>query len=179
MIYAFTLWLTPLWSSLPGVCGLTLWSVVKMIVALSKKNVLLHNTGLPTLAAAASWRFAQRAQLFLWVVMPVLSFTLFSILVGSSLDMTFAVSWLTLPVLALMPSTMRTHQFATAWHASITAHIVGTFIALLLGAPVAWSALAAVVPMERLVAAVGITVVSWGLNSAGFWIRSYIRSWSA
>ena len=122
MIYAFTLWLTPLWSSLPGACGLTLWSVVKMIAALSKKTVLLHNTGLPTLAAAASWRFAQRARLLLWVVMPVLSFVLFSIFVGAGLDMAFAASWLTLPVLALMPSTMRTHQFATAWHGRIFYH---------------------------------------------------------
>lgn len=172
MLYAFTTWLTPLWASLPGACTLTLWSVAKMVCSISKKTVLLHNTGMPTFAAAASWRYADTAPTVAWIIFPLLSFGIFSFFVGNVADMAFAATWLTIPALVFF----RQNLVARAWHASISAHVVGTFITLTLGTPVAWSSLGLVVPFERFVAAAGIMAASWVFNRVEATVRSYTFS---
>ncbi len=172
MIYPLTVWFTPLWSSFSGALGLGLWSVIKMSLLASKKTILFHNTGLPTLAASGVWALGEAYRRTVFGIIPVIAYVAFAFVVGYSPDLLFAATWLTLPVVLLLSPAKQYSVVSRAWAASIMAHIVGTFIALVTGAVVQWHTLAGVVVVERCVAALGIIAVAYALDGVTSVIRT-------
>ncbi|MDQ5890673.1 MAG: hypothetical protein QG604_547 [Candidatus Dependentiae bacterium] len=176
MLFSYTLWLTPLWSSLAGfgLVGVVLWAVFKYCVT-GSNSFLLHNTGgLPTIAAVAAWRYSSLYPRLFLAVLPVLSTITFISHVGLTSDAWFSVYWMLMPLLLLLSPAARAHVITRSIIASLTAHMTGALIVCLFGASVKWSLLVPLVPFERLVSIVGMLVVSMVLNRLHTWARRRI-----
>lgn len=160
MLYSYLLWFAPLWSFHPllGKLLLILQLCLKLMSG-AKGGISLYATGLPSLFAGLSWRFAfMRSPLFLSLVAS-LSFLLFGMQVGFNSHLLFASYWFLLPLFGFFGFA---HTLGgQALIASLYAHVAGTLIVLCGGLAVDWHALAAHVGFERLIAAAGmmITVV--------------------
>lgn len=162
MLYPYMLWLTPLWSLLPGsvpvLIGARLLLKYCITGAMSIPAVLSH-TGVPTMAAAAVWRYGHTYPRFFLLFLPFVSSVTFIASVGLNAHAWFSVFWLALPALYAVSVTNRSHILVRALVASLTAHMIGTLIVLFLGAPVSWVSLVPLVPFERVVAASGMVLV--------------------
>lgn len=175
MLYTGMAWLTPLWASwgVMGSVGVIVWGTVKIVLCGSSLSFLM-NTGLPTLAATAFWRFGAGWPRLFFLFFPVMAFFLFTAIVGIGPDLFFASYWLFMPLLYFFPS-VRSTLLMHAIAASLTAHMAGAFIVLFFGKPVAWAAIAPFVLSERLITAFGMTGVAL-LNRSSIGLRKQV-SW--
>jgi len=163
MLYSYMLWLTPLWALFPGLSLLitSLRLLFKSyLFGFLPSALFLTHTGLPTAAAAAAWRYAEKYPRFFLFFLPGLGAVLFISRVGLNAHAWFAAFWTLLPLLYFV----RSHTVARALISSLVAHIVGTLIVAFFGASVMWSTLVPLVPFERFVAAAGMLMVAAGIS---------------
>jgi len=172
MLYAYTVWLTPLWSAFPGIsAGLFFMLGVIKIMTTGSINALLYGTGLPSYAALLAWRYASRFPRMIRVTIPLLAFSVFAFHVGCTAHLWYGSYWLVLPVLYVCMPSLRSHILVRALTASMAAHMVGALLVVSCGSFTAWSSLVAVVPFERMMAVAGMLVTAAGM----YGVRSSIR----
>ncbi len=162
MLYSYMLWLTPLWSLLPGLTPILIGARLLLkycITGAMSFSVVLSHTGVPTMAAAVVWRYGHTYPRFFLLFLPFVSSVTFIASVGLNANAWFSVFWLALPALYTASATIRSQVLVRALVASLTAHMIGALIVLFLGAPVSWANLVPLVPFERVVAAGGMVLV--------------------
>lgn len=167
MVFSFLTWTAPLWGQvsyllLAGGIGLSLFRAYYLF---GISYALLMRTGLPTAAASLAWRETADGVRFLsWPVLylPLASTALFLSQVATWADASYALYWVAVPIgVMLLPARLRTSLFVRALISSMTAHMIGSLIVLLVGMPVVWAALVPKVFFERLVAATAMTAVAY------------------
>lgn len=177
MLYAYTVWLTPLWSAFPGLSvGLFFMLATIKLLTAGSLSALLYGTGLPSSAALLAWRYNTRFPRIISVFIPVVAFALFALHVGFTAHLVYAAYWLILPVLYLSAPSLRGHILVRALTASMSAHIVGALLVAALGSFSAWSSLVAVVPFERMIAVAGMLVTAGGMYGMRLWGISLQRN---
>lgn len=167
MLYAYTVWLTPLWAAFPGLSSgmLVILAGIKVFSS-GSLTAFLYGTGLPTFAATTAWRFSSRYPFSFFVLWPLAAFAVFAATVGFTAHLLYAAYWLVLPVLYVAAPAMRSNRIVQAIVASMTAHTVGALLVLCFGSFASWSSLVPVVPFERMVAAAGMLLTALGMESA-------------
>jgi hypothetical protein len=124
----------------------------------------LYGTGLPSYAALLVWRHAALFPVTLHIMIPLFAFSYFAWHVGYTMHLWYAAYWILVPTLYLLLPSVRNHVVVRAVTASMIAHIVGAFLMITFGSFSAWSSLIAVVPFERMVAAVGMLATVAGMR---------------
>ena len=158
MLYGFLVWLSPLLASFSGSTAGTIVTLIiagKWLIKGSLKSAL-YNTGLPTYAAASIWRHSTTYPRLMHIAWPLAAFGLFALKVGLTAHLWFASYWLIIPALYVSFRALHSQLLFRSLTASLIAHSVGSLIVLYFGAPVAWSSLVAVVPLERITCMVGM-----------------------
>ena len=164
MLYAYTVWLTPLWAAFPALSGfvLLILSGIKLFSS-GTVTAFLYGTGVPTACATLAWRNAAKHSFLFYVAWPLMAYAVFASSVGFTLHLGYATYWLIVPALYLLLPSLKTNTIFRAVMTSMTAHTVGALLVLLFGSFSQWSSLIPVVPFERCVTTLGILCTVAGM----------------
>lgn len=160
MLYGFHVWLSPLLASFSGFTASTIITLIvtgKWIIKGSLKSAL-YNTGLPTYAAASISRNSTTYPRLMHIAWPLAAFGLFALKVGFTAHLWLASYWLIVPALYVSFRALHSQLLFRSLTASLIAHSVGSLIVLYFDAPVVWSSLVAIVPLERITCMVGMLI---------------------